>query len=329
MDFSVIVPAYNAAATIGDTLWALRHQTIPSRAIEIIVVDDGSADATAAVAGALGARVLSQPNAGPAAARNAGARAAHGALLLFTDADCVPAHDWIVQLTAPLADPDIVGAKGVYTTTQQAPVARLVQLEYEEKYARLATQRDIDFIDTYSAVYRREVFLAAGGFDETFRAAGVEDQELSFRLVQAGYRLRFAPAARVAHRHVETLAAYARRKFRYGYWKAFLLRRHPRRIAGDSHTPPTQLVQMAWLLGLIPTIIAALAMQRSARTMLAAYGLVGAGSVAPFLARVARGAPELLPLAPIFLGTRALALDAGLIAGIAAARGHPNYHMNP
>ncbi|MCZ7568453.1 MAG: glycosyltransferase [Ardenticatenaceae bacterium] len=321
MKFSVIIPARNAANTIGDTLWALRRQTIPAGEIEIIVVDDGSTDATAAVAKALGARVLTQSHAGPAAARNAGARAASGALLLFTDADCVPAPDWVTKLTAPLADPDIAGAKGVYTTDQRAAVARLVQIEYEEKYARLAARRDIDFIDTYSAVYRRDIFLAAGGFDESFRAASVEDQEFSFRLVQAGYRLHFAPGARVAHRHVETLPAYARRKYRYGYWKALLLRRHPGRIAGDSHTPRTQLVHMAWLLGLIPATVGALALRRHARTLLVIYGLAGAGSAAPFLVRVTRRAPELLPLAPVFLATRALALDLGLSAGgLAAAR---------
>lgn len=321
MKFSVIIPAYDAATTIGDTLWALRHQPVADKEIEIIVVDDGSADATGAVASALGARVLTQANAGPAAARNAGARAARGSLLLFTDADCIPAPDWVAQLTAPLADPAIAGAKGVYTTSQRAPVARLIQIEYEEKYARLARQQNIDFIDTYSAVYRRDTFLAAGGFDESFRAASVEDQELSFRLVQSGYRLCFAPRARVAHRHAETLAAYARRKYRYGYWKALLLRRHPGRITGDSHTPPTQLAQMAWFLGLIPMTVGALAARRHTRTLLVAYGLISVGSTMPFLARVARRAPDLLPLAPLFLATRALALDAGLVAGtLTAAR---------
>ncbi len=109
----------------------------------------------------------------------------------------------------------------------------------------MAGAANIDFVDTYSAAYRREVFLANGGFDTIFPTASVEDQELSFRLAEKGYRLVFVPAARVYHRHNPTLRAYVRRKFYIGYWKALLAAWHPARMVRDSHTPQTLKVQMA------------------------------------------------------------------------------------
>jgi glycosyltransferase involved in cell wall biosynthesis len=169
---SVIVPAYNAERTLDACLSALTRQFVPpGMQMEIIVVDDGSVDDTAHVASRYGVRLIRQANAGPSAARNAGAGAARGELLLFTDADCAPAPDWAARMAAPFADPDVAGAKGVYQTAQMEPVARFVQVEYEDRYDRMRGQSHIDFIDTYAAAYRRDIFLEAGGFDTTFRTA--------------------------------------------------------------------------------------------------------------------------------------------------------------
>ena len=76
-------------------------------------------------------------------------------------------------------------------------VPRFTQLEYEDRYDRMAGVESIDFVDTYSAAYRRDIFLANGGFDRTFPTASVEDQEFSFRLTEKGYRLVFVPSAKV------------------------------------------------------------------------------------------------------------------------------------
>ena len=109
---TVIVPAYNAAETLPACLAALATQDYPRSAYEVIVVDDGSTDETAAIAHKCNVSVITQPNAGPAAARNRGAAAAQGDLLLFTDADCVPVPGWISALVAPFSDPSVAGAKG-------------------------------------------------------------------------------------------------------------------------------------------------------------------------------------------------------------------------
>jgi len=247
--FSVIVPAYQAEATIGKCVRALNEQTVPREHYEIIVVDDGSTDRTADVARQAGAdRVLTIPHGGPAAARNAGAEAARGEILLFTDADCEPFPDWIERMTAPFADPQVAGAKGVYRTRQRSLIARLVQLEYEFRYERMARLPSIDFIDTYAAAYRRAVFLREGGFPTDVPVPSVEDIDLSFRLAQAGYRLVFVPDARVWHTHPSTLKAYLARKARYSFWRGLIYLRHPEKRRGDTHTDPALKRQFALLL---------------------------------------------------------------------------------
>jgi len=98
---SIVVPAYMRPHTLQLCLDALAKQDFPPSAYEIIVVDDGSADGTAELARSASVHVISQPNTGAAAARNAGARAARGEFLLFTDADCAPVSAGLKRLSGP------------------------------------------------------------------------------------------------------------------------------------------------------------------------------------------------------------------------------------
>jgi len=311
---SVIVPAYNAEETLRECLAALETQTLSRRDYEVIVVDDGSTDRTTEIARARGVRLVRQPNAGPATARNRGAREARGDLLLFTDADCAPAPDWIERLAEAFADPEVVGAKGTYRTRQTGLMARFVQLEYEGKYARMAGQDQIDFVDTYSAVYRRDVFLANGGFDSSFTTASVEDQEFSFRLARKGYRLVFVPGAIVYHHHDATIREYWQRKFGIGYWKALLLRWHPERAVRDSHTPQVLKLQVG-LVGLLCLLLPlALFWSPVLWGVLAAAVLFFLSTVS-FLVRAIRRDLAVAAVAPLFLLLRSLALGTGLTIG--------------
>ncbi|MBU0703946.1 MAG: glycosyltransferase [Chloroflexi bacterium] len=311
---SIIVPAYNAEDILENCLIALEAQTLPGEQYEIIVVDDGSSDGSADVARRYDVRLIQQPNAGPAAARNRGAQAARGELLLFTDADCAPAPDWVRRMLAPFRNPEVAGAKGVYRTRQQAVVARFVQLEYESKYARMTHQDHIDFVDTYSAAYRRDIFLANGGFDDRFPTASVEDQEFSFRLARKGYRLVFAPQAVVYHRHDATPGEYWRRKFGIGYWKALLLRWHPERAVRDSHTPQTLKLQIG-LMGLLIALLPLALFCSLAGWVALTVGVLFVLTMAPFLLHTVARDPAVIAAAPFLLLLRALALGTGLLAG--------------
>lgn len=263
---SVVVPVYNGAAVILRCLNALATQQPPDPTLEIIIVDDGSTDGTAAALEVWRAahphvrlQIYRQVNAGPAAARNQGARLATGELLLLTDADCIPSAGWVQAFRSAFAGanpPD--AAMGAYTSAQQTPAARFSQLEFEERYTLMQRRATIDFVATYSAAYRCSAFLEAGGFDGAFRQANNEDVELSYRLAALGKRLVFVPAATVEHEHDATWADYLHTKTGRGYWRVLVYRRFPGKGIKDSYTPQLMKAQMPLALLALLSLGAAL-----------------------------------------------------------------------
>ncbi len=297
---------------------ALAGQTIPRAEYEIIVVDDGSIDQTGEVARRYGAVVLKQCNSGPAVARNNGIAAASGEIVLFTDADCAPSPDWIEQMVASLSDQCIVGVKGVYRTRQQSWVARFIQLEYQDRYDHTARSDYVDFIDTYAAGYRREVLVESGGFDPSFPLASTEDQELSFRLAEAGHKMVFNPRAIVYHRHPESWGRYARRKYKIGYWKTLVLRLHPGKAWRDTHTPWNLKLQL--VLAALTAPLAFLSLLHSVYLWLLGPVLAAfAASTVPFLVKAWRLDPVIACFSLPALYVRAWSLGLGLVAGYADA----------
>lgn len=241
--YSIVIPAHNANKTLSDTLIALKHQSISPDDYEVIVVDDGSTDETAALAHRFGANCINQPNRGPAAARNNGVRVAKGDIILFTDADCIPDWDWIRQMTLPFQNERTVGVKGAYRTRQTELAARFAQAEFEDRYDLLKKVAAIDMVDTYSAAFRQEVFITIGLFDESFPVANNEDTELSYRLCAAGYLLEFNPRALVYHRHPDSFTKYLILKFKRGYWRMVVYRNYPKKAFKDTYTPVTIKLQ--------------------------------------------------------------------------------------
>ncbi len=317
---SIIIPAYNAKNTISSCLTAVLHQTISKERYEVIVVDDSSTDNTKEIVQSFpDIKCITISHGGPALARNAGAKAAIGELLAFTDADCAPNPDWLEKMTEQFVDSSIMGVKGTYKTNQDNLVARFVQIEYEYKYERMAHLHSIDFIDTYAAAYRNVIFQKNGGFKPLFTVPSVEDQEFSFRLARKGYRLVFKRDATVNHIHDETIKQYFLRKKNIGFWKAIMLNWLPEKALSDSHTSPSQRWQILFLGLTILSIPFAFFLQGMLIFTLITIFLFFMTGLRLVFFSLKRDI-QVGFITPIFLIIRAIALGLGLIEGFLSPR---------
>jgi glycosyltransferase involved in cell wall biosynthesis len=225
---SVIIPAYNEAAGIGGTLTALFDQALPEPKeieLEVLVVDDGSTDETAAVASGAGARVLrigshvsENPGGSPGAARNRGAAAATGDPLIFLDADCAPAPGWLAALLAAHEAGEVVVGGSLDAPPGLPATARCDH--YCGSY-HVHPGRPAGYVPNHTPAnlsVRREAFLAAGGFAEGSPVAdGHEELRWQGRLARRGVRIRFEPAAVVYHHNRSGIGNLLRRSWRWGY----------------------------------------------------------------------------------------------------------------
>ena len=312
---SIIVPTFNGASRIGNCLESLQKQAA-GRNAEILVVNDGSTDNTVGVVEHYsGVRLITQANAGPAAARNRGALAASGKIILFTDDDCIPMADWLDAMLQPFEDPEVVGVKGAYRTLQKRIAARFVQIEYEDKYRLMSSHAYIDFVDTYSAAFRRDRFLETTGYDTSFPLACAEDVELSYRMSARGWKMKFAPNAIVYHTHPDTLSKYLKKKYKFAFWRVVAVRKNRRKAMKDSHTP--QLMKLQLLFA--PALLLALCFDLVVRPSISASLLVFAcflASTLPFSLRAVREDPVVGLLSPFLLAARACAQVLGVMAGV-------------
>lgn len=210
---SVIIPAFNAASTLGKALTSLAAQTVAP--LEVIVVDDGSTDETASIAIRGGAKVLPNPGRkGAGAARNAGAAAARGEILVFTDADCILPPTWIARIAETLQDQAIGAVGGGYAWAEDPGfIESFAFLELQRRRAHFP-----EFVQTAvtnNFAVRREVFERAGGFPECFAGATNEDVVLTWR-VGCQAPLRWLKDNGVGHHFPPTPLAYLKQQFRFG-----------------------------------------------------------------------------------------------------------------
>lgn len=289
--------------------------------MEIIVVDDGSTDGTRGIAESFAVRYVHQENAGPAAARNHGARVAQGEIVAFTDSDCVPEPDWVDALVSGFEDGVVAVGGGYDIANGSSPLARMVHEEIVMRHAGF--DREVDFLGSFNVAYRRSAFEAVGGFDESFRIASGEDNDLAYRLSDAGGTLRFVADAKVAHYHPTRLWPYLRTQGRHGYWRMKLYAKHPNRAQGgdqyagivDLAAPALSLVSIAsvaaagfWLYGGASPILVAAAL-----CFVLAYALTRVGLPSRMAARTHD--PSMLGFVPVMM-FRDVARGIGMLGGI-------------
>ncbi|NJL61848.1 MAG: glycosyltransferase [Methylacidiphilales bacterium] len=198
-NISIIVPVYKGGSSFRSCLLSL-SKCLPET-IEIIVVVDGEDEQSNQIAGEFNVRVIKlAKNGGPARARNYGARAANGEILLFIDADVTVNTETLrLVIDAFASEPDIAAIIGSYDDTPFAPnfLSQYKNLFHHFNHQNGGTEA-FTFWGACGAI-RRDVFLSLGGFDESYRRPCIEDIEFGYRIKQAGYRIRLCKDVQVKH----------------------------------------------------------------------------------------------------------------------------------
>jgi O-antigen biosynthesis protein len=224
---SVVVASYNGERTLQACLDSLQQLNYPN--YEVILVDDGSTDATPRVA-------LTHPsvryfrheeNLGLSIARNTGIAAATGDIIAFTDSDCRADEDWLHYLVGDLLNSEFAGMGGPnFLPPEDSVVAAAVMVSPGGPAHVMLTDRQAEHIPGCNMAFYKWALAEVGGFDPIFRQAG-DDVDICWRLQQAGYRIGFSPAAFVWHYRRSTVGAYLKQQRGYGDAEALLVRKHP------------------------------------------------------------------------------------------------------
>jgi O-antigen biosynthesis protein len=232
---SVIVPAYNAAPTIAGCIESLKRLNYPD--YEIMVIDDGSTDSTAAIAESAGVRTLRLPHRGLAAARNAGLAAARGRVIAFIDADAEADSDWLYHLAGAITRRKAAAAGGQNFAPKRTSTlaAAIAGAPGQAQEVRLGDEDLAQLCGCNMAVDKAKLDIGLR-FDCTFTNAG-DDVDFSWRLRDSEMTLAYAPGAIVLHERRTTIRAYLKQQRGYGRAEGLLFRKYPNRqdrVYGES-----------------------------------------------------------------------------------------------
>ena len=222
---SIVVPVRNAERTVRDCIASLLQLEYPSSRREVVVVDNGSSDASAPIIRDLPVRLLTEPRRGPSWARNAGIDASTGDIVAFTDADCIVTTGWLRELVASFREDDgaFAVAGEVLPFAPQTP-AEAYMARRQSRWQEAALRAPRPYMVTANVAFRRQTFDKIGRFDPRFPVG--QDQDLSWRFFAAGLRCQYAPNAIVFHHHRPTTWAFFEQQLGWGYGAALLRRHH-------------------------------------------------------------------------------------------------------
>ncbi len=242
MDVSIVIPAYNSEKTIEKTIKACLAQTYTGGRIEIIIVDDGSIDNTKDIVAKYPVKLLMNEHGGAAKSRNTGWRAASGEFIFFTDSDCVPCEKWIEELIE-LFDSNEVGAVGgTYgIMNPESLTALCIHNEIQFRHSRLPEY--VRYLGTFNLVLKKTVLEEVGGFDESFLIACSEDADLTYRISDRGYKLKFTGSVKVGHFFPENSLNFLIQQFKRGYWMTKLMLKNPGKLGKDDYSVLKDAVQ--------------------------------------------------------------------------------------
>ena len=293
---SVVICAYNAGDTLDDCLDSLGRLNYPD--FEVIVVNDGSRDATGDIARRYPVRLIEVPNGGLSAARNIGLSAATGEIVAYTDADVRVDPDWLTYLVQPFLTSDVVGSGGPNVVPADDPfVAQCVARAPGGPTHVLLDDRIAEHVPGCNMAFRREALLAIGGFNPVYLRAG-DDVDICWRLQAKKWQLGFSPSALVWHHHRPSIKAYWRQQAGYGEGEAWLEAHHPEKFVHST---------MLWH----GRIYSPLPFIRSLTRQRVNSGIWGTAAF-PSVYSIAASTTSLLPHSPAWLGLSILALLGGI-----------------
>ena len=230
---SVVICAYNAASTLEDNLSSLSRLDYPN--YEVIVVNDGSVDATPQIAARYPFRLISVPNGGLSAARNLGLHAASGEIVAYTDADTRVDQHWLSHLVQPFIESAVAGVGGPNVVPpDDGWIAQCVARSPGGPVHVMLDNTEAEHIPGCNMAFRKSALESVGGFDPTYIKAG-DDVDICWRLQEHGHSLGFAPGAVVWHHHRDSVKAYWKQQVGYGEGESFLQHRHTDRFNDRGH----------------------------------------------------------------------------------------------
>lgn len=230
---SVVICSYNGQRTIRDCLEGLLKLDYPN--FEVLVVDDGSTDATAAIAREYGCRVISTENRGLSHARNVGMEAATGEIVAYIDDDAYPDPHWLTYLAATFLSTEYAGVSGPNIAPPgDGPIAACVANAPGGPIHVLLSDQEAEHIPGCNMAFRTTHLKAIGGFDPQFRIAG-DDVDVCWRLQQRGWTLGFSPAALVWHHRRNSVRAYWRQQKNYAKAETLLEKKWPEKYNAIGH----------------------------------------------------------------------------------------------
>jgi glycosyltransferase involved in cell wall biosynthesis len=222
---SVVVCAYQAQDTIQECLHSLIELDYPN--YEVLVVDDGSTDATAQIARRFPVRLLSGGRRGLSGVRNVGLEQAQGEIVAYIDADAKADPDWLTYLALALEAPGTAGAGGPNPEPpDDPPVAQCVARSPGGPIHVLLDDERAEHVPGCNMAFWREHLVELGGFDPIYTAAG-DDVDVCWKSLDRGYDIRYHPSALVWHRRRNTVRAFWRQQLGYGKAEALVERNHP------------------------------------------------------------------------------------------------------
>lgn len=248
-DVAVVIPVFNHADQVAKAVRA------GSAIGAVTVVDDASTDASGSVAGRAGARLIRRSeNGGPSVARNQGAAATTGEIIIFIDADCVPDPGTLEVMLRHFADPALGAVAPRIRERDPRATGRLQRYQTARSPLDLGGESGpvrpdarVSYLPTATVAVRREAFEAVGGFDESLRFG--EDVDFMWRLDEAGWSVRYEAAVTARHHPRRFPLDVARRRWAYGTSAGPLAERHPEVLAAVRASPWTMAAWLAMLAG--------------------------------------------------------------------------------